>query len=697
MACRALIAVCCAFCPTAHGQDTASQKTASEEEPVVYRVSVIAPAAGYQLKTLTSGTKTSTALRDIPQSISVITQELIKDQGMQGMADVVRYIPGITMAQGEGHRDAPVIRGNQTTADFFVDGIRDDVQYFRDLYNVERVEALKGSNAMVFGRGGGGGVLNRVTKEAIWMPLREITLQGGSFLNRRFAADFGQALHRKFAYRFNGVHENSNGFRRYTNLERYGVSPSITYATTSRTRFRASYELFHDGRVVDRGIPSYQGAPSNADIRTFFGNPDASRAKARVHSGAVVGEHSWGRATLRNQTQVAHYDKSYQNVFPGAVSVGSQAEVTLSGYRDATLRDNLFNQTNLIYALKTGRVRHTLLHGAEFGRQKSGNLRNDAVFLGGASTLRVPFLTPTDFTPVAFSTNSRDNNVRLTLGSVYIQDQAEVSKHVQVIAGLRYDSFDFRFHDNSSGGNLGRRDGLVSPRAGIVFKPADPVSLYANYSVSYLPSSGDQFASLDATTQTLKPEKFTNYEVGAKWDIRPSLGMTAAVYRLNRTNTRSVDPNNPGRIIQTGSQQTNGFETAISGSIRRKWQISGGYAYQDAFMRSATTAASAGALVALVPHHTFSLWNNYQITSRLGTGLGVIRQTGMFAAVDNTVRLPGFTRIDGALFYSLTESIRMQANVENLFNRIYFPTSNGNSNILPGSPRAVRVALTVRF
>jgi catecholate siderophore receptor len=673
-----------------------AQETPEVAEGVI-RVSVTAPqSAGYQVKAMSSATKTSTPLLDIPQSIGVVTQELIKDQGMQQMADVVRYIPGITMAQGEGHRDAPVIRGNQSTADLFVDGIRDDAQYFRDLYNVDRVEALKGSNAMMFGRGGGGGVLNRVTKEAVWMPLREVTLQGGSFLNRRVTGDFGQALHPKLAFRLNGLYENSKGFRRYANMERYGVNPTVTYLPNAQTRLRLGYEGFHDGRVVDRGLPSYRGAVLPVDVRTFFGNPDASRAEARVHLGSVAFERQVGRAVVRNQSLFSHYDKVYGNVFPGAVNAAG-TEVTLAGYRDAGLRDNGFNQTNVVYALRTGRFRHTLLHGVEFGRQNTSNLRHDAVFAGGAASIRVPLTNPTDFTAVAFSRGTRDNFVNLRVASVYAQDQVEITRHMQVVAGLRYESFHLRYRDHRTANELSRRDGLLSPRLGVVVKPAVAVSLYGNYSVSYLPSAGDQFASLDATSQTLKPEKFSNYEAGVKWDVRPRLSLTAALYRLDRTNTRGVDPNDPSRIVQTGAQRTNGFEFSFNGSPTRDWQLSGGYAYQDAFITARTQAAVVGAQTALVPHHTVSLWNHYHFTSRLGGGLGVIGQAGMFAAVDNAVRLPGFTRVDAAVFYSLTEAARLQANVENLFDRTYYPTAHSNSNILPGSLRAVRVAMTVRF
>ena len=238
---------------------------------------------------------------------------------------------------------------------------------------------------------------------------------------------------------------------------------------------------------------------------------------------------------------------------------------------------------------------------------------------------------------------------------------------------------------------------MLSPRAGLVVKPVDSLSLYANYSVSYLPSSGDQFSSLTTITQQVKPEKFSNYEAGAKWDAARRLSLTFAAYRLNRTNTRSTDPNDPTRIVQTGSQRTNGYELGWNGSVTRAWSIAGGYAWQDAFVTSATTAARAGARVPQVPRHTFSFWNRYQAARRLGLGLGVLNRDSMFAAIDNTVGLPGYARFDGAVYYSVSERVRFQANVENLFDRRYILNADNNNNLSPGSTRAVRIAMIARF
>jgi catecholate siderophore receptor len=195
----------------------------------------------------------------------------------------------------------------------------------------------------------------------------------------------------------------------------------------------------------------------------------------------------------------------------------------------------------------------------------------------------------------------------------------------------------------------------------------------------------------------MKPEKFTNYEVGAKWDIRSGFGLTVAAYRLDRTNTRSIDPNDPTRIIQTGAQRTNGFELGFNGSLMQKWLLTGGYAYQDAFISSATASAALGKQVAQVPHHNFSVWNKYQFLKRFSAGLGIIRRTDMFAGIDNTVILPAYTRADAAAYYDFNERWRLQANVENLFDTRYFINADSNTNISPGSPRAVKLSLNARF
>ncbi len=655
-------------------------------------------AAGYQVIATNTATKTPTSLIDIPQSISVVSGDLVKDQMMMSIGDVVRYVPGVTAVQGENNRDQVVIRGNSSSADFFLNGVRDDAQYYRDLYNIERIEALKGPNAMIFGRGGGGGVINRVTKEAGFAGLREIDVEGGAFGNKRVAADFEQPFGDKAAIRFNGVYENSDSFRKSVSLDRYGLNPAVTLVPSQRTRIVLNYENFHDRRTADRGVPSFAGRPADVPIQTFFGNPSDSPVRAQINLGSATIEHRAGGLNLRNTIFTGDYDRGYQNYVPGAVNA-DKTLVALSAYNNASHRRNVFNQTDLSYIISTGAFRHTFVWGVELGRQSTNNFRNTGYFNNTAISIFVPLADSVISTPVVFrqSATDADNRVGATVAAGYVQDQLEISRFVQVVAGVRVDRFGLDFHSNRTSDHLQRIDRLVSPRAGIIFKISPPVSLYGNYSVSWLPGSGDQFSALTAVTQQIKPEKFSNYEIGMKWDVRRSLSLTTAAYRLDRTNTRATDPNDPTRIVQTGSQRTKGFELGLNGSITGKWRVAGGYAFQDAVITRATTSARAGAQVAQVPHHTFSLWNSYQFLPRLSAGFGILNRSDMYAGIDNTVTLPGYARADAALYYSVAEKVRLQINVQNLFDCKYFINADGNNNISPGSPRAVRAGLIASF
>lgn len=661
-------------------------------EPPRFSISVT-ESGGYQPPVTSSALKTSTLLRDTPQSVTVVSRELMRDQLMLSIGDVVKYVPGIQQHQGENNRDQVIIRGNSSSADFYVNGMRDDVQYYRDLYNLERVEAVKGPNAMIFGRGGGGGLINRVTKQPHSVPLREISVQGGSFGNKRVAGDFNQPLGSKVGFRMNSMYENSKSFRNNVGLERYGFAPTINFLAGRSTKLTVGYEHLHDARTADRGVPSLQ-----VPIRNFFGNPNDSHTRARGNIGTVALEHQMGGVLLVNRTSLAHYDRGYQNYVPGVVNV-AQGLVPISSYNNATQRLNFFNQTNLTYTAWTGRIRHNLLGGTEIGAQRTDNLRNTGYFNNTATSISAPLANPSITTPITFrqSPTDADNHIQTRLGAAFVQDQVELNRFVQVVGGVRVDQFDLRYRNNRTQDKLRRIDNLISPRAGIVIKPKDEVSLYGSYTVSYLPSSGDQFASLTSVTQQVKPEKFTNYEAGVKWDVTNMLALTVAAYRLDRTNTRSTDPNDPTRIVQTGSTRTNGVEFGVNGNVTRRWMLAGGYAYQDAYISNATASALTGAQVAQVPHYTFSLWNNYVVTKKISAGLGVINRADMWAAVDNTVKLPGYTRVDAALYYTFSERVRVQVNAENLANLKYFSNADSNTNISPGYPRSVRAAVNFRF
>jgi catecholate siderophore receptor len=650
----------------------------------------------YGAKSTRTATKTNTDIRNVPQALTVISEKQIEDQAIRSVAELLTFVPGATPGTGESNRDQFTLRGNNTTADFFIDGVRDDAQYFRDFYNVERVEVLKGPNAMIFGRGGGGGIVNRVTKRASFGEYREALTSTGSFGGLRLTGDVDHALGSGLGFRINGLYENGDSFRRHVDLERYGVNPTLAFQAGPTTRIDVAYEYFHDRRTADRGVPADGSRPLEGHDRDFFGDPDDSFARANVNIATFAIEHDLGTdLKLRNRTQFADYDKFYQNIYPSSYSPATGL-VTLGAYNNRNDRQNLFSQTDLVWENRLGGIDQTLLFGFEVGRQKSRNERMTGSFHDGNT---VPVSGPTADKDVTFASagNDANNRTRATVAAVYVQDQLRPTDWLEIVAGLRFDRFDLDVNDlRPASEDFSRTDNLLSPRLGVILKPRDNLSIYTSYSRSYLPQSGDQFSGLTSTTAELKPERFDNYELGAKWEPLDGLLATAAIYQLDRTNTRATDPVTQQTVL-TGAQRSRGVELGLERSISDRWQVSAGYAFQKAEITRTTASAPAGRTVPLVPRHSFSLWNRYDVSDTLGVGLGVIARSKSYASISNNVTLPAYARVDAAAYYKLTKGIEAQVNVENILGADYFPTAHSDNNIAPGAPRTVKAQLRFGF
>jgi catecholate siderophore receptor len=668
--------------------------TAIDAEPIV----VTGKPVHYGVRSTSTATKTDTAVKDIPQALTTVTAQQIEDQQLRSVADLLLFVPGASYNSGEGNRDTLVLRGNSSTADFFVDGVRDDVQYFRDFYNVERVEVLKGPNAMIFGRGGGGGIVNRVLKRPTLTPARALTASVDNWGDVRLAGDIDQPLTRGVGVRLNTMYEDGGSFRRHVDLERYGINPTFAILAGPATRIDLGYEHFHDRRTADRGVPADGEEPIRGFTRTFFGDPDESVARADVDLATLAVEHDFGDGlTLRNRTMFGDYDKFYQNVYPTRFDRGTGL-VTLGAYNNATTRESLFSQTDLIWNGRAGGIDHTLLLGVEIGHSSSRNRRETGSFADGNTT---PIGDPTVDKDVIFAPDAddTDNRVRADIAAAYMQDQLRPADWIEIVAGLRFDSFRLNVDDLRPlvPGTYQRRDNLWSPRLGLVLKPTPDLSLYASYSRSYLPQSGDQSSSLTDVTEGLKPERFDNYEVGAKWELFDGLLATAALYQLDRSNTRATDPTDPTHTVLTGKQRSRGLEFGLERSVTSRWLVSAGYTLQKAEIVETTNAAPKGREVPLVPRHSFSLWNRYNVTDAFGVGLGLIARSKSYASISNAVTLPGYVRLDAALYYRLPGGIQAQLNAENLIGAHYFPSANNDNNIAPGTPRTIKATLGYSF
>ncbi|KPF79354.1 TonB-dependent receptor [alpha proteobacterium AAP81b] len=661
---------------------------------------------GYQVRSTGTATRTDTPLLDTPQTIDIFSRDRLDDQAILSIGDALRYVPGAFAAQGEGHRDQIVLRGNNSSADFFVDGVRDDAQYFRDFYNIERLEILKGPNALTFGRGGGGGIVNRVTKTPGAGRFGEATAAVDTFGAWRLAGDVNTPVAGGLSARLNGFYENGRNHRQVYDFERWGVNPSLGVDLGGRGNAVIAYEHVADYRVVDRGVPSDSRGVATGAVRfplrgfrdTFFGNADINRSRFNADVLTFAADYALTeKLTIRNRTRYADYEKLYVNLFPAGPILAATAtqpeRLETDSYSDAQSRQNFFTQTDLVWKTELLGTRHTLLAGFEVGRQITRTTRRP----GSRATVAFtdPFIAPV---PVFASSGSGFRRVRSDADIVagFIQDQIEFGDHVELLAGVRYDRFTLGVDNLVDSTRLVRTDNLWSPRVGLVIKPAANASLYGSYTRSYLPQSGDQFGTLDPTTATLKPERFDNYEVGAKWDITAGLNLAVAAYQLDRSNTRANDPAT-GLPVQTGRQRSKGIEASLTGKILPNWQVAAGFALQDAEIRSTTTAAPAGRKVPLVPRTQLSLWSRYDISPKFGVGAGIVHQDRSFATISNAVVLPAWTRVDAALYVAVSKAVELQVNIENLFDTTYFPTAHTDNNITTGTPRVARFTLRSRF
>ena len=688
-----------------YGTSVLAQDTAAESDESVERITVRGAFFGQQVAT---AVKTPTLLVNVPQSVSVVSAQQISEQALFSIADVMQYTPGVSIGLGEDHRDQVTIRGQNTTADFFVDGLRDDVQYFRPLYNLERVEILRGANALLFGRGGGGGVVNRVTKVASTAE-DFTTLSAGidTFGAGSISVDTNKAIDANNAFRFNGVFDSIDNHRDFKDGERYALNPTYTWMANDDTTVVASYEYVNDDRLVDRGIPSLDGAPLEGYDDTYFGDPDFNNTTLEAHIARIRVDHSLSQNwNLNGTVQFADYDKAYQNLYP--VNFDADAgTVTLDGYRDTTTRENTLVQLNLIGQFATGDINHTLLTGMEYGSQDTENARRDAFFADSqddqvsfvfSDPLVIPSMTLTD--PV------RDRASDVTFTSAFVQDEIKLNDNWIVVAGLRYDNFDIDVvdsievadgADDGNNGFLSSSDSQVSPRAGLIYKPAESVSIYASYSKSFLPRSGDQFLSLSLTSQALEAEEFENKEIGVKWNLSDSLSVTAAVFEVERENGTAQDPNNPEASILTGTE-TKGFEVQVVGKLSERWVINAGYSNLDGEeMGRIVDGTLANRDLAQLPEHMLTLWNQYEVNDEWRVALGVIYQSEQYASLNNTVELPDFVRVDAALYYDYSEDVKIQLNVENLFDEDYFPSAHNDNNIATGEPLNARLSLQYKF
>tara|TARA_B100001123_G_scaffold140890_1_gene163753 strand:- start:3339 stop:5399 length:2061 start_codon:yes stop_codon:yes gene_type:complete len=641
--------------------------------------------------------KTPVPVLDVPQTVTIVTDDDIRSQGFREIGDIIRYTPGVNTSQGEGHRDAVVFRGVRSTADFFLDGVRDDVQYYRSLYNVEQVEILRGPNALLFGRGGTGGIINRVTKKAVLgEAFGGYDLGTDSFGALDFAADYNVQTSSNSALRFNIHSDALENHRDHYDGTRFGMNPTVTVALSDKTTVDLSYEYADHERFIDRGIPTINNAPDESLSNIVFGDPDINVTTLEANIMRANVSHRFSENRKGNlAVQSSSFEKMYQNLYASGYD---GTLVTMDGYLDPTERDNLIISGNIVSEVVTGSVTHTILVGAELINTENKNHRYDTNWSTTDDDNEVFNISrPMDFTvnsagvatAVNF-TNSLKSKTEsdISVSSLFIQDQMDLTDNVKLMIGGRLDSFDITVDDIKNGTSESRTDDRFSPRAGLIYKPQESVSLYMSYSESFLPRSGEQFKKLDATAARLDPDVFESTELGIKWAMTDTLSFTAAIFDSEQT--RATYDNDTGENSEIRGLRVDGMEVELRGQVSDKLELAVGYS-------SLEGTTSSGGVAREVPDHTFSLFARYQVDENFGWALGVTQQGESHIKDNSTLILPEYTRFDFAAYWDVSDDMVLRLNVENLSDELYFPHSHSTHQASVGEPLNARVSLSKRF
>ena len=642
--------------------------------------------------------KTPVPVLDVPQSVSIITDEDIRKQGFREISDIVRYIPGVNTSQGEGHRDAVVFRGVRSTADFYMDGVRDDVQYYRSLYNLEQVEVLRGPNALLFGRGGTGGIINRVTKKAVvGEDFGSVDVGTDTFGSLDLAFDYNVSGTDDSAFRINVHTDSLANHRDFYDGERTGINPTMKFVMSDDTTLDLSYEHIDHERFIDRGVPTINGAPDESLIDIVFGTPEinTTTVEATIFRGTL--SHVFSDTRKGNLTvHKSSFEKMYQNLYASGYD---GTLVTMDGYRDPTERDNLIISGNLVNEISVGSVKHTILVGAELIDTENNNLRYDTFWSTTSDDNEVFDISrPMDFTvnadgiatSVDFTTSLKSktsSDIKVT--SLYIQDQIELTDNIKLMIGGRHDSFDITVADIKNMSSESRKDTEFSPRAGLVFKPSEEMSLYWSFSQSFLPRSGEQYKALSATSARLDPDVFESNEIGLKYDISPRLNLTLSYF--NSEQTRAERDNDTGENSEVRGLTVDGLEVQLKGQLTDRLDVMVGYSSLDG-------ETSSGGEPREIPDHTFSLYAKYQVNDKYGWAFGMTRQ-GESKIKDNNpgLVLPEYTRLDLGAYYKLSNGLELQVNIENLNDELYFPHSHSTHQASVGEPFNARISIRKDF
>jgi len=636
-------------------------------------------------------------LKDTPQSITIVPQKLMQEQAGTTLRDALRNVPGITATAGEGggaQGDVFVLRGFNARNDMFIDGVRDSGSYFRDSFNFESVEVLKGPSSTFFGRGSTGGIINQVSKLPRLDPSYEGIFSAGAGPLFRGTLDVNQPIPQVLpnaAIRLNLMaHKDGVVGREKTDITRQGFAPSISFGLGTPTQITLSYLLQHEDNIPDYGFPYFHHAPVRVDRDTFYGLNDEDHERTLVNIGTLKLDHRFNNVfNVRNTFRYSHVDRD-SAVTNATVDPIIPNRLNRSRPQRDTQESILSNQTDLTAKFDTFGIGHTATTGVEVSRETFDLVRWAST--GPNTTIH----NPNSHLPPSPKTLAADSDTSAVGFGFYAADQIKLNRYFDIIGGVRWDYFDAEIDDDFLNDKRHQLDKMWSYRGGLVFHPTPSQSYYFSYGTSFNPSA--EGIALTPTTNGTPPEKNRIFEVGAKIEFfEGALNLQSAVFRIDKSNARSVNPLDPTLPnVITGKQRSQGFEIGVTGRVLPGLNVFGGYTFLDTEILKDNTAANVGKEIANVPRHSATLWTTYDFLEKWQIGGGPTYVGSRYSNNANVNRVPGFVRWDSTIAYQIHKNIQLRLNAINLTNQLYFDSISG-SKAVPAAGRTFVGSVSFKF
>ena len=716
-----------------------AQQTPAPAPPTLPEVRVRDADDTFKTDVTKAVTRTDTPLRDIPQFVNILSQELLRSQNATTLVDALRNVPGISYAAAEGGTQANQViylRGFPLNADIFVNGVRDLGEYNRDLFATDSVEVLKGSSALLFGRGSPGGLVNQTFKSAYRVNASQVDATFGSFDQKRVVGDSNFRVGASGAVRLIAMAESSGNYRYSQDVEKYGFAPSFLWDLDATTQLTGSWYWFKGRDVTDYGQPTLYSAALG-----FWGFPDVSPRKyygyekhdyAHYETNIVdmrVDHQFSGTLSLNSTLRYARYERQSESTIPSLAALDANGTpVTRETPRELLLvnrnhdtgrtKDNdddaLISQTEIVWKPVTGTVRHVVLGGLELARERLDRL-NFALDanpdLPGVQlpTSQTPFLDPDPSTSLAYTKAPNIRGVAEANSiSLYAQDQMTLTPEWKALVGVRWERYASEARNDAlsstavSSGPFERTDRMLSGRAGLIWQPTGTQSYYVSWGNAYNPSGelgvygGTASTNLNPANEAVGPEKSQNTEIGTQWDFG-ALQVRSALFRNEKTNQRIID--DTGTTVLAGKRRIDGIEFELSGLITPNWEVYGGLAFMDGKITNGTPVTT-GKTPLGVAEVQGSVWSVYKLGGGWEVGGGLRGQKGTWLTDANVPgsQLPSYVLVDAMVAY-VQPKWEVRVNGYNLGDKTYYigGYNNSPSRVIPGQPIYGNVTLTCRF